>query len=445
VSQDFTIKSLNELNSELLAWRVQRYDQGVDFMKILHTSDWHLGRTLYGRKRYQEFEAFLNWLTERIKTDETDVLLIAGDIFDTSAPSNRAQELYYQFLCRVATAACRHVVVIAGNHDSPSFLNAPKELLKALDVYVIGSFEDIEDEILVLRDSQDVPELIVCAVPYLRDRDIRIAEAGESIEDKEQKLLEGIRSHYAAIALLAEQRRNELGMHIPIVGMGHLFTAGGQTIEGDGVRELYVGTLAHVTSSVFPAVFDYVALGHLHVPQSVGESEYIRYCGSPIAMGFGEAQQQKSVCQIQLNADSDGQGSTVSVQQIKVPVFQKLERVKGAWENIEKRILELSVTASQAWLEVIYEGDEVIGDLRNRLDSAITGTKIEILRVKNARLIDRVLRQAQQDETLDDLNVNEVFARCLSAHEVPDEQRPELLRAYQETLTSLFEEDARAE
>ena len=146
-------------------------------MRLLHTSDWHIGRTLYGRKRYAEFEAFLNWLAETIQQHEVDALLVAGDIFDTSAPSNRAQELYYRFLCRVAASNCRHVVVIAGNHDSPSFLNAPKELLRALDVHVIGSAcENPADEVLVFADAQGAPELIVCAVPYLRDRDIRVAE-----------------------------------------------------------------------------------------------------------------------------------------------------------------------------------------------------------------------------------------------------------------------------
>jgi exonuclease SbcD len=99
-------------------------------MKLLHTSDWHLGRTLYGRKRYAEFEAFLAWLAQAIEDHGVDVLLVAGDVFDTTTPSNLAQSLYYRFLCRVASSRCRHVVVIAGNHDSPSFLDAPRELLK---------------------------------------------------------------------------------------------------------------------------------------------------------------------------------------------------------------------------------------------------------------------------------------------------------------------------
>jgi len=409
-------------------------------MKVLHTSDWHIGRTLYGRKRYEEFGAFLTWLAETIQQNEIDALLVAGDIFDTSAPSNRAQELYYRFLCRVAASCCRHVVVVAGNHDSPSFLNAPKELLKALDVHVVGSStESPEDEVLVLRNDQDTPELIVCAVPYLRDRDIRVAEAGESVEDKERKLIDGIRTHYATVAALAEQKREELGANIPIVGTGHLFTAGGQTVDGDGVRELYVGSLAHVTAGIFPACFNYLALGHLHIPQEVNGSKTIRYSGSPLPMGFGEAKQQKSVCQVEFHS------TAASVQLIDVPVFQKLERVKGDWDGISSRILELTATGSPGWLEVIYDGIEVIGDLRERLEAAISGTQMEILRIKNNRIIDRVLGQIHEEETLDDLNVNDVFERCLAVHDVPEEQRPELLRAYQETVSSLYEDDVQAE
>lgn len=409
-------------------------------MKILHTSDWHLGRPLYGRKRHEELQALLSWLAETIQQNAIDALLVAGDVFDTSTPSNRAQELYYRFLCQVAASSCRHVVIIAGNHDSPSFLDAPRELLKALDVHVIGSAcETPEDEVLELRDEQGAPEMIVCAVPYLRDRDIRSAEAGESVEGKDRKLVEGIRHHYAAVAAIAEQRRDELGVDIPIVAMGHLFTAGGQTIDGDGVRELYVGSLTHVTAGIFPACIDYLALGHLHVPQKVGGSEIMRYSGSPLPMGFGEAGQQKSVCQVGF------QGTAASVQLLDVPVFQRLERIAGDWESISSRIRELSKADCRAWLEIIYEGGEIIADLREHLDAAIADTQLEILRVKNKRLVDRVLESTLDRETLDDLDVNEVFERCLGAHDIADEQWPELLRAYQETVASLHDDDSRAE
>ena len=122
-------------------------------MKILHTSDWHLGRSLYGRKRYEEFAAFLEWLARLLAEEEIDVLLVAGDVFDNTAPSNRSQEMYYRFLCRVADSSCRHVVITAGNHDSPSFLDAPRELLRHLHIHIIGSISaDIDSEVILLQD-----------------------------------------------------------------------------------------------------------------------------------------------------------------------------------------------------------------------------------------------------------------------------------------------------
>lgn len=409
-------------------------------MKVLHTSDWHLGRTLYGRKRYDEFGAFLAWLAETIGREAVDVLLVAGDVFDTSTPSNRSQELYYRFLCRVAASACRHVVVTAGNHDSPSFLNAPRELLKALSVHVVGAAtEKPDDEVLVLKDPQGEPELIVCAVPYLRDRDIRLAEACESIQDKERKLIEGIRSHYGEVVDLAERKRRELAVRIPVIAVGHLFVAGGRTVDGDGVRELHVGSLAHVPEGIFPSGIDYLCLGHLHVPQKINGSEVRRYCGSPLPMGFGEAGRAKCVCLVEFA------GTGISVRPIEVPVFQQLVRIEGGWETIADRLAALREAQSPAWLEIVYAGREVIGDLRERLEAAVAGSGMEILRVRNNRIMDRVLNRMNAEETLDDLDVHEVFERCLSLHDVPDEQRAELLQTYGEAVASIHEEDTRAE
>ena len=305
-------------------------------MKLLHTSDWHLGRSLYGRKRYDEFSAFLDWLAQSIEDEGIDALLVAGDVFDTSTPSNKAQELYYRFLCRVATSCCRHVVVIAGNHDSPSFLNAPRELLRALNVYVVGSMtEAMEDEVIVLHKDKQ-PEAIVCAVPYLRDKDIRTVEPGETIDDKNAKLVKGLKKHYADVCDLAEQKQTEFKSaghtFTPIIAMGHLFTAGGKTVDGDGVRELYVGSLAHIGADVFPSSIDYLALGHLHVPQVVGSAEHIRYCGSPIPMGYGEATQEKKVVLVEFN------GTTPNIQEVPVPCFQKLVRIPGSLDDIQAKL-----------------------------------------------------------------------------------------------------------
>lgn len=432
-------------------------------MKILHTSDWHLGRSLYGRKRYDEFSAFLDWLAQTIENEKINALLVAGDVFDTSTPSNRAQELYYRFLCRVAASCCRHVVVIAGNHDSPSFLNAPKELLRALNVYVVGSMtEALEDEVIPISDFRSgILDLensaIICAVPYLRDKDVRTVEPGETIDDKNRKLVEGIKAHYAEVVKIAQRKREEIiqqsaiknpQSQIPIVAMGHLFTAGGKTVDGDGVRELYVGSLAHVGEEVFPSSIDYLALGHLHVPQAVGSAEHIRYCGSPIPMGYGEAKQQKSVVIADFGFEKSDlkDADTIKNQKPKikllpVPCFQELVRIVGSLDDIHAKLEELKKEESSAWLEIEYTGSDIIGNLREMLDEAMADSVMEIRRIKNRRVMDRVINAINEDETLDDLDAGDVFTRCLDAFEVPDEDREELTVSYNEIIKSFHEED----
>ena len=406
-------------------------------MKILHTSDWHLGRSLYGRRRHDEFEAFLNWLAQQIEDQQVDLLLIAGDVFDTTAPSNRAQELYYSFLCRIAqSATCQQIVIIGGNHDSPSFLNAPKALLGALNVHVVGAM-NADEEVVVCRKADGEPYAIVCAVPYLRDRDVRRAEAGESMDDKRAKLAEGYRAHYQEIGTRAEAARGEL--NIPIIGMGHCFAAGGTTLADDGVRDLNIGSLNHVEASAFPACFDYLALGHLHVPQKVAQSDTMRYCGSPIPMGFGEAKQQKLVLEI------DFVGRTPTVTEISVPCFQLLRRIEGSLEEILSAMQQLKQEDSNAWLEIEYTGLELVPDLREQIETARDGTNLEIRRIKNKRVMDRVLQRIDSAETLDDLEPTEVFNRRLEADDIPADQRSELTAAYAEIIQTLEESDANAE
>lgn len=409
-------------------------------MKILHTSDWHLGRSLYGQKRYEEYARFLDWLVGQLENEQVDALLVAGDIFDTGTPSNRALELYYQFLCRVAASPCRHVIITAGNHDSPSLLNAPKEVLKFISVHVVGSITDsVADEVIVLSDKDDSDELVVCAVPYLRDRDIRRSEAGESLDDKTQKLLAGIKEHYEQVCAVAEQKRAESKNELPIVAMGHLFTAGGKTVEGDGVRELYVGNLCHLKSDQFPKCIDYLALGHLHVPQKVGGIETQRYCGSPLPVGFGEASQQKEVVVV------DFTGTEATIKRIPVPVFQRLESIKGDLKTITGRLKALVNEDASIWLEVIYTGDEIVGNLASELNELVENSKVEIMRIKNNQVIQRVLKQQHTGETLDDLNEMDVFTRRLDQEECSDEDKKELIATYQEILNTMHDEDQQAE
>lgn len=496
-------------------------------LTLLHTSDWHLGRRLYGKPRYDEFKQFLDWQLQTLREQKVDVLLIAGDIFDTTAPSNQAQNLYYDFLSQVCDTDCRHVIIVAGNHDSASFLEAPKQLLKAFNIHIIGSMTDTPtDEVITLSDKAGRPELIVMAVPYLRDRDVRTVGHGEHLDDKERKLAQGIKAHYAQIADIAIAQQAQLQAKykrtIPIVATGHLFTVGGQTMEGDGVRDLYVGSLGSIGAEIFHPHIDYVALGHLHIPQAVGGQPHIRYAGSPIAMGFGESRQQKQVHLLRfdakpdllsqplqtltiqkkplisaptpvkkrksvshasmdlfadeelpessmldaINAEADVQANyeaydkpgehlsrqisgqpynvaklsdTTLLQSLPVPVFQSIQTLKGDWQTIKTRLHSLKNAQQSIWLEVVYDGQEVVGDLSEKIAELIKDSRLEVLRIKNQQKRDQVMQSQRMDESLEELNPTQVFERCLIAHQVMEEQKPMLWSRYAEVLESLQE------
>ena len=497
-------------------------------LTLLHTSDWHLGRRLYGKPRYDEFKQFLDWQLQTLREQKVDVLLIAGDIFDTTTPSNQAQNLYYDFLSQVCHTDCRHVIIVAGNHDSASFLEAPKQLLKAFNIHIIGSMTDTPtDEVITLLDKAGQPELIVMAVPYLRDRDVRTVGHGERLDDKERKLAQGIKAHYAQIADIAIAQQAQLQAKykrsIPIVATGHLFTVGGQTMEGDGVRDLYVGSLGSIGAEIFHPQIDYVALGHLHIPQVVGGQPHIRYAGSPIAMGFGESRQQKQVHLLRFDANPDllsqplqtltiqkkplisaptpvkkrkmvshtsmdlfadealpessmlgainaeaetevaidaqasseaqydtpsyhlsGQpyniaklNDTTLLQSLPVPVFQSIQTLKGDWQTIKTRLHSLKKSQQSVWLEVVYDGQEVVGDLSEKIAELVKDSRLEVLRIKNQQKRDQVMQSQRMDESLEELNPTQVFERCLIAHQVLEEQKPMLWSRYTEVLESL--------
>ncbi|MDX5347081.1 MAG: exonuclease subunit SbcD, partial [Hymenobacteraceae bacterium] len=208
-------------------------------MRVLHTSDWHLGQRLVNNERTEEHRLFLNWLIKTICDQEIDLLLIAGDIFDTGFPSNTALKLYYDFLREVKQTCCRDIVIIGGNHDSVSTLNAPAELLRHFNVHVVGGAPaDAADEVVLIRDPSGAVGAVVCAVPFLRDKDVRLSIPGESDEQRETRLKQGICDHYTRLVPLVQPYKQQ---QIPVIATGHLFAAGGST--SDSEKEIHVGNL----------------------------------------------------------------------------------------------------------------------------------------------------------------------------------------------------------
>lgn len=439
-------------------------------LRILHTSDWHIGKRLHNEARYAEFGELLDWMVKAVDSAQADVLLVAGDIFDTMTPSNRAQELYYQFLGKLNASHCRHVIITAGNHDSPSFLDAPKSLLKAFSVHVVGvPSADIDEEIFTLNDDDGVPELIVAAVPYLRDKDVRQAVLGESSLDKERSTVHGINAHYAAVASRCQARQSALmsahNKRVPIVATGHLFVVGAQkSADDDDMRDLYVGSLGAVTADVFADTFDYVALGHIHRAQKVGGHNHVRYSGSPMAMGFGEVGAQKSVTLVDFCADAPPDAHTLSV-----PTFRQLVRITGDWAAIENAIhmlkteqqannsssdstsaamasgdkLGIHISAKPIWLDISYTGKTVISDLSERIATLIDQAPLAALNIKNKQLSAPTLRSRLGHPNLKSLSAMDVFCERLKGSDVSDETA--LKDAYQHLLQKLQDEDAQAD
>ncbi|MGL6226418.1 MAG: exonuclease SbcCD subunit D C-terminal domain-containing protein [Thermoguttaceae bacterium] len=468
-------------------------------LRLLHTSDWHLGQSLFAKSRYEEFESFLDWLLGTIERESVDCLIVAGDIFDNTTPSSRSQELYFHFLGRLAASCCNHVVIIAGNHDSPALLDAPKTLLKSLQIHLIGKpSQQVQDHVLCLRNQWGETELICCAVPYLPERFLRKSNPGESSDDKRRLLIAGIREHYQKIVEVAREIRQQLKRPVPIIATGHLFVTGSQIVEGENLRDLYIGNLGEVGVDIFSSDFDYIALGHLHSPQLVAQQKHIRYSGSPLPLSFDEAKHQKSVVLLDLVesgfnevnhlsdrallndrivSDSHSVPSSTgsvsrfyscSIQTIPVPTFQQLSVLRGDWDEIKLQIDRLkqkkgqqvereeqnesseseqsnesesndAATVPTIWVSVEYEGTEHLPDLRNRLEQEIADSAIEILRVQNLQLLQNYSQEGiwEQNESLSALSIDETFHRCLQSHNISEEQQEELKLAFREITGSM--------
>lgn len=399
-------------------------------IKILHTADWHLGARLAGQAREAEQRAFLDWLCGILEQEQADVLLIAGDVFDSATPPVAAQELYYRFLHRAARL-CRHIAVVGGNHDSAAFLDAPRTLLGALSAHVVGATREVDGEVLRLQGAQG--EVVIALVPYLRERDVRVMQAGESLEDKARALAAGIAAHYAQAG---ERAAALAGADVPRIATGHLFAAGGVTHPDDGVRGIHVGNLGQVGAEVFGTAFDYVALGHLHRAQCVGGQAHIRYSGAPFALGFGEAGVAREIVRVELT------GRTARMSAIAVPQWQALLSLHGTRESLAAQLRALAEKGESVWVEAHLEAETFDSRLHGELQSLVDGSAVKLLRLHNAARRSAALQGGGGLPALETLTPAQVFAARLARDDIDEARRRELTRAFAEILQAVEENGA---
>lgn len=402
-------------------------------MKFLHTSDWHLGLRLLGKDMEPFQQEALQWLLQQIETQNIDVLIVAGDIFDNGQPSNAARALYFSFLKDLIKSSCQHVVIIGGNHDSPSMLNAPGEILEMLNIYVLGKAKrdekdaiSVVQEIIPLKDKNGNIKAIVGAVPFLRDRDLMSALAGQTFDDRVLALRKGIEWHYEK---LAEEMQQFDG--IPKIATGHLYVAGTALSDNaprqDGENDIHIGNLAKVSTDLFSANFNYTALGHIHMPQSPGTGDSIHYSGSLIPLSFSERNDEKRINIVEFNTKQKA-----IVSPIKVPPFIKLNRFKGNRETVENTLLEKPIhTDIGQWGEFVFT-EKVAASVIETLKELALERGIEILKV----VFDIPRQTLQTDANTylnkkpDELSVDDIFLLRCQDQNLSDEETKELTQAF---------------
>jgi len=373
-------------------------------MRILHTADWHLGARLVERDRLSEHAAFFDWLLDTLRAEKIDALLVSGDVFDATNPPQDAVALYFDFLKRLADLKTVKAILTGGNHDSASHLNAPRELLKRFDVHVFGHAGE--------NNVVDLGAAVVAAVPFLRERDLRQATAGETITAVHEQVRTAIRSHYAAQLVAC----HEIAQGRPVIAMGHLTVLGATT--SDSERDIHIGNLGAIGADLFEG-FDYTALGHLHRPQKVAGLETIRYSGSPIALSFSEAADHKSV--VILDIHSDSPVPTL----LPIPTTRQLIR---ATVNRGTLAADLQTVPAGSWAEITVKLDAPEPDLDHHVREASAG-RFDVLKVLADLPATAATPWQPTGPALHDLQPRDVFRELLQEKQIPGDE-----------LSSVFDE-----
>ncbi|OSM98079.1 exonuclease subunit SbcD [Lonsdalea populi] len=391
-------------------------------MQIIHTSDWHLGQYFYTKSRAVEHQAFLRWLIEQVEQHHVDAVVVAGDIFDNGTPPSYAREMYNRFVVELHQTGCQ-LVILGGNHDSVATLNESRLLLSCLNTQVIASCEgDIEQQVILLNNRQGEPGALLCAIPFLRPRDVLTSQAGQSGADKQRALQEAIADHYQRSYQLAVRRRDEMGLALPVIATGHLTTVG--VTATDSVRDIYIGTLDAFPAQAFPPA-DYIALGHIHRPQRIAQTEHIRYSGSPIPLSFDELNHEKSVYLVRFEQDK-----LEDVAPLTIPAFQPMQLIKGSLPEIERRLAGFREYDGEkpVWLDIEIATQDYLSDIQQHIQNLTDDLNVEVVLLRRAREQHLQMLVQQEKETLDELLPEEVFERRLALESDLEERQQQHLR-----------------
>ena len=404
-------------------------------MKLIHTSDWHLGQKFLSHEREEEHRLALEWLLELVKCEEPDALIVAGDIFDIANPPNSARRLYYDFLRKMIGSPCRHIVITGGNHDSPSMLDAPRDLLKLLNVHVVGAVTgNVADEIIELRDREGRLEAVVAAVPFLRDGDLRNSVAGESVADRIQQIRHAILEHFRLVANACEIYRDS---GVPIIATGHLYATG--AAASDSQNNIYIGMTDNIEASGFPEIFDYVALGHIHRAQAVGGISHVRYCGSIIPLSFSETKDEKAVLKVEFT-----ENEPVVVTPLEIPVFRRLKTLSGDIGEIEQKLLEFCQKHEQdalsPWVELVVSADHYSLDLETRIRALVRDKNVEVLKIILQKRVSE-MEVEKIHASLRDLNVKEVFQLKCEQAKLDETKTEQLTQTFLELQNWLIQKN----
>ena len=350
-------------------------------MRLLHTSDWHLGQTLHEFERDYEHQCFLDWLLGTLETEQVEALLIAGDIFDNANPSAAAQKQFYGFL----TAAKRrvphlNVVIIAGNHDSSGRLEAPGSLFAAFGATVVGNTRqhgEINLDRLVTPLKNRAGDIAAwgLTIPFLRPGDVPL------VETEGDRYLKGVELLYRQVLDQALSRRQP-GQ--AIIALGHCHMSGGQTSE-DSERRLVIGGAEALPVEIFDPVIAYAALGHLHRAQKVGGQKRVRYSGSPLPMSFTEIHYRHQVICIDLDGEA-----VRDIVSIPVPRFVELLRIPDqpapidvVLELLGKLTLPDAPFNARPYLEVQVQLTGPEPGLAARIDAALDGKPVRRAKIRS--------------------------------------------------------------